>query len=103
LNQPRHEAWTGLEQAALIHIKVARARQSQLDRTPAGALVSQVGSAGVRTLEVDDDGLAADAIDAALKQTPRGAFALAGITVGLLIVAWLAVYFLVFLPRGSVG
>lgn len=54
-------------------------------------------------MEVDDDGLTPEAIDAALKQTPRGAFALAGLTVGLLIAAWLAVYFFVFLPRGPVG
>ena len=54
-------------------------------------------------MEADDDGLAPEAIDAALKQTPRGAFALAGLTVGLLIAAWLAVYFFVFLPRGPVG
>ena len=54
-------------------------------------------------MESDDDGLTPEVIDAALKQTPRGAFALAGITVGLLILAWLAVYFFVFLPRGSVG
>ena len=51
----------------------------------------------------DDDGLTPEQLDAALKQTPRGAFALAGITVGLLIIAWLAVYVFVFLPRGSVG
>jgi hypothetical protein len=50
-----------------------------------------------------DDGLSQEMIEAALKQTPRGAFALAGITVGLLIVGWLAIYLFVFLPRGSVG
>ncbi len=54
-------------------------------------------------MDSNDDGLTPEAIDAALKQTPRGAFALAGITVGLLMAAWLAVYFFVFLPRGSVG
>jgi hypothetical protein len=50
-----------------------------------------------------DDGLSQDAVDAALKQTPRGAFALAGATVGLLLAAWVAIYLFVFLPRGSVG
>ena len=54
-------------------------------------------------MQSDDDGLAPTQIDAALKETPRGAFALAGITVGLLMLAWLVVYFFVFLPRGSVG
>jgi hypothetical protein len=43
------------------------------------------------------------ALEEALKETPKGAFALAGLTLGLLLLAWLAMYFLVFLPRGQVG
>lgn len=54
-------------------------------------------------MATDDDGLTEQAIDDALRQTPRGAFALAGLTVGLLMMAWLAVYLFIFLPRGSVG
>jgi hypothetical protein len=54
-------------------------------------------------MQVDDDGLGEAALQEALKQTPKGAFALAGLTVGLLLLAWLAMYVLVFLPRGSVG
>jgi len=54
-------------------------------------------------MPADDDGLTQEALEAALKETPRGAFALAGLTVGLLMAAWLAMYLLVFLPRGSVG
>ena len=50
-----------------------------------------------------DDGLSEDQIEAALKQTPKGAFALAGLTVGLLVAAWVAIYLFVFLPRGQVG
>lgn len=42
-------------------------------------------------------------LEAALRETPKGAFALAGLTVGLLILAWFAVYFFIFLPRGQVG
>lgn len=38
-----------------------------------------------------------------MREVPRGALALAGLTVGLLALAWFAVYFFVFLPRGSVG
>lgn len=34
---------------------------------------------------------------------PRGAYVVAGLAVGLLFVAWLAFYFLLFMPRGSVG
>jgi hypothetical protein len=34
---------------------------------------------------------------------PRGAFLVAGISVALLFIGWLAFYFLLFLPRGSIG
>jgi hypothetical protein len=34
---------------------------------------------------------------------PRGAFLVAGISVGLLFIGWIAFYFLLFLPRGSIG
>ena len=53
--------------------------------------------------ETADDGLSVEAIDAALAQTPRGAFAVAGVAVLLLMLGWLAIYLLVFLPRGEVG
>jgi fatty acid desaturase len=39
----------------------------------------------------------------ALRETPRGAMALAGLTVFLLLVAWFSMYLFVFLPRGQVG
>jgi hypothetical protein len=51
----------------------------------------------------DDDGLSSDVLNAALKQTPHGAFALAGLTVGLLILSWFLIYIFVFLPRGEIG
>jgi hypothetical protein len=51
----------------------------------------------------DDDGLEREAIDAVMAQVPRGALALAGLTVGLLVLAYFLIYFLVFLPRGTVG
>ena len=38
-----------------------------------------------------------------LAEVPRGAMALAALTVGLLLIAWFAVYFFIFLPRGQVG
>ena len=41
--------------------------------------------------------------DPRLHLAPRGAFALAGLAVGLLVAAWLAVYFFLFLTRGPVG
>jgi hypothetical protein len=51
----------------------------------------------------DEDGLKEEDLHAALRVTPRGAFALAGLTVGLLMLAWFGLYLFVFLPRGSVG
>ena len=54
-------------------------------------------------MHTEEDGLTEQALEEALKETPRGAFALAGITVALLMAAWLAIYLFVFLPRGSVG
>jgi hypothetical protein len=38
-----------------------------------------------------------------MAEVPRGALALSGLTVGLLLLAWFAMYLFVFLPRGSVG
>jgi hypothetical protein len=43
------------------------------------------------------------ALDRAMGQVPRGAVAVSGIAVLLLMIGWFGLYFLVFLPRGSVG
>jgi hypothetical protein len=43
------------------------------------------------------------ALESALEQAPRGAVAVAGIAIGLLLLGWFAIYLFVFLPRGSVG
>jgi hypothetical protein len=45
----------------------------------------------------------ADVAAETLKHGARGAFVVAGIATGLLFIGWLAFYFLLFLPRGSVG
>jgi hypothetical protein len=39
----------------------------------------------------------------ALSEVPSGAIALGGVAVVLLLVAWLLIYLLVYLPRGLVG
>ena len=39
----------------------------------------------------------------ALREVPKGAIALGGVAVVLLLVAWLLIYLLVYLPRGLVG
>ena len=46
---------------------------------------------------LDDDAYAADE---RLRAVPSGALALSGLTVGLLMLAWLGMYVFVFLPRG---
>jgi hypothetical protein len=43
------------------------------------------------------------ALERAMAEVPRGAIAVAGTAVGLLLIGWFLIYFLVFLPRGSVG
>jgi hypothetical protein len=39
----------------------------------------------------------------ALREVPSGAIALGGAAVLLLLIAWLLIYLLVYLPRGMVG
>ncbi len=39
----------------------------------------------------------------ALRDGPIGAFVVAGIAVGVLFIAWLVFYFLLFMPRGAIG
>ena len=39
----------------------------------------------------------------ALRSVPSGAVALSGIAVLLLLLAWLAIYLFIYLPRGMVG
>jgi hypothetical protein len=55
-----------------------------------------------------DPAEAADRIDEAalaevMRVTPLGAGVVAGTAVALLVLGYLAIYFLVFLPRGTVG
>ena len=38
-----------------------------------------------------------------LQHGPRGAFVVSGIAVALLFIGWVAFYFLLFMPRGSIG
>ena len=45
----------------------------------------------------------ADTAAAAVGHGPRGALFVAGISVGLLFIGWLLFYFILFMPRGSVG
>jgi hypothetical protein len=38
-----------------------------------------------------------------MEEVPKGALALAGAAVLLLLIGWFFVYFAIFIPRGSVG
>jgi hypothetical protein len=55
----------------------------------------------------EHDDTAHDGDDAALERimadVPKGAWALSGLTVGLLLLAWVLIYAFVFLPRGMVS
>ena len=42
-------------------------------------------------------------VEAAMDGTPRGALAVSGIAVALLLLGWFFVYVFIFLPRGPVG
>ncbi len=42
-------------------------------------------------------------IDAVMNDVPKGALAISGIAVLLLLCGWFYVYFFIFVPRGAVG
>lgn len=50
-----------------------------------------------------DDGITPADLERVMQVVPQGALALAGTAIVLLMLCWLAIYFLIFLPRGSVG
>ena len=50
-----------------------------------------------------DDGIDEAALAEVMRQVPRGAALLAGTAVALLVIGWLLIYLLVFVPRGVVG
>jgi hypothetical protein len=50
-----------------------------------------------------DDNITEADLDAVMEQVPKGALALAGIAVLLLLIGYSYVYFFVFIPRGMVG
>lgn len=43
------------------------------------------------------------ALERALREVPRGTVAVAGLSVALLVLGYLLIYFAVFIPRGPVG
>ena len=61
---------------------------------PASAAAAQE-----QIIEEADAGIVVPAVE----HGAHGAFFLAGVSVALLFIGWLAFYFLLFMPRGSVG
>jgi hypothetical protein len=51
----------------------------------------------------EDDEVSEADLERVLRLVPRGAFVLTSLAVGILLLAWLAVYFFVFLPRGPIS
>ena len=50
-----------------------------------------------------DESITQTDLDTVMEQVPKGALALAGIALLLLLAGWFFVYFVIFIPRGSVG
>jgi hypothetical protein len=65
--------------------------------------VEDSGSSTVGSAEHISAPIGSDAVAETLGRGPRGAFFVAGISTALLFLGWLAFYFLLFMPRGSVG
>lgn len=59
--------------------------------------MSDTNGADTRPADLDEQQLLV------LREVPSGAIALGGIAVLLLLIAWLLIYLLVYLPRGMVG
>jgi hypothetical protein len=62
-----------------------------------GRQVSDTNGAEARPADLDEQQLLA------LREVPSGAITLGGISVLLLLIAWLLIYLLVYLPRGMIG
>jgi hypothetical protein len=56
-----------------------------------------------RSTEQEAGPVGADVAAESLQHGPRGAFVVSGIAVALLFIGWFAFYFLLFMPRGSIG
>lgn len=75
------------------------------NQSNAGGAMSQASdepSAAANPTQVEDEVYEAD-LERVLRTVPRGALALCGLAVGLMLIAWLAVYFGVFIPRGPIS
>jgi hypothetical protein len=58
---------------------------------------------GVAVARIEKDDIPDAELEAAMRDVPKGAFALAGLAVALMLAGWFYVYFFIFVPRGAVG
>ena len=65
--------------------------------------MSAVDQSSVTEHPIEDDQVDEAALADAMRTVPLGAGVLAGTAVALLVIGYLAIYLLVFLPRGPVG
>ena len=65
--------------------------------------MSSVEQSSVTEHLIEDDQVDEEALADAMRTVPLGAGVLAGTAVALLVIGYLAIYLLVFLPRGPVG
>ena len=65
--------------------------------------MSSVEQSSVTEHPIEDDQVDEAALADAMRTVPLGAGVLAGTAVALLVIGYLAIYLLVFLPRGPVG
>jgi hypothetical protein len=57
----------------------------------------------IRETRFSDEAVTQTDLDTVMEEVPKGALALAGAAVLLLLIGWFFVYFAIFIPRGSVG
>jgi hypothetical protein len=92
---PRQTGRVGLCLASTIRYKFSDAEAGM--RTP----VRPPSSPSDR--DVGENSLDDVALARVMREVPKGAVAISGLAVGLLLIAWFLMYALVFLPRGMVG
>ena len=66
-------------------------------------MMSSASGPGAQVETENEDGVDLVALARVMREVPLGAGVLAGSAVALLVLGYLAIYLLVFLPRGTVG
>jgi hypothetical protein len=99
---------TGTNQRRL-NLRVRRANdlaeggESKLASGKVGSFLMSAAPATPVETEVSAQSGDGAALERVMREVPRGALALAGLAVGLLLLAWIITYVFIFLPRGMVG